>query len=1119
MAESGPGFLSPPVQQCTPVKKPVTARGMGGIGVITLNCRSGINTRLKLEKIIYFLNCYNWQIALLQETSKLNDESKEKMSEGLQAFVIQNPVTPNSPGCGVATLIKRDLLPHLHSYSYILMDRGISSLVELRGEVFNIINVYIHTGEKEKKDDFTALSEAVQGERRVIIGGDLNSISQVSQRISNSENVRVDTPLVEFIRHRDLIDLPVVFNKHEPTYFGKAGAAMLDRFLAHSTVEVKGYDVVCCPFSDHSLVRVHLFNHMQENLQHRPKGTWKLNVSLLGDSEVMQGLRILWEDWCIYKFSFENHGEWWDKGKKKMKQYLIGVGIKKAREKRGKLDSFQIALNKEVQTINPNFARIGELKNEINKIVEYELEGARVRSRHLLLPREESGSKDFYAFESKNKKTQMIESIFDGEKEVFESEKIKNIIYNFYRNLYTTEGIEEESLSKLLEFAQEINLTDDARNVLNEFFTEAEIKGALLDMNDGKSPGMDGLPKEFYVATWDFLGCDVTETINNALLMGILPPTQREAQVRLLYKKGDPKLLKNWRPVSLLNADYKILSSALAKRLRGLLESFILPTQTCSVRGRHIFDNLRLLEDLIGRDESLMNSIYPGGKIISLDLEKAFDRLDHRYLGAVLDKLNLGQNITKWIKTLYIGISTRVMTPFGLTGRIQVTRSVRQGCPLSMILFVISADAFLRMIDSSPNIQGVKIDSSYNVKISSYADDTTIFLKNNRDHEEALKIINTYEKASGARCNEKKTQALYFGKYRRDMGIQSQEAIKILGIWFHHDKDIRIRRNWEMARASVKHALNKCNNRKVSMLGKVTFVNAFALSQLSYINKIVPIPTDILQSINKAINDFIFLTRPPGYANAHMARSVQDGGFGLPLVEQKCEAQIFMWMQLFLRESKRDQPWVRLFAQMGQRAICQLLGRRPKGSALFLDTKDTIYNVLRPRTELGGINWSETSSKELYSALIATKTRHFTIEKASGINWGGIWTTWAKIQLRNDWKILFHTVITNHFSIVKYYNRAQNCPNCNQPWVLSRDHYFMKCRGVHPLLTFIEEQEGFKITARILFYGEFGLKQARVLIPFVVAVHRGLVDKRDSWGGARQGELIARYLNAKRGLA
>ncbi|CAM2116433.1 unnamed protein product [Caretta caretta] len=126
-------------------------------------------------------------------------------------------------------------------------------------------------------------------------------------------------------------------------------------------------------------------------------------------------------------------------------------------------------------------------------------------------------------------------------------------------------------------------------------------------MPTNKSPGMDGLTVEFYRAFWDILGPDLVTVWAESLQSGVLPLSCRRAVLALLPKKGDLRDLRNWRPVSLLSTDYKIVAKAISLRLGSVMTDVIHPDQTYTVLGRSIFDNLFLVRDLLelGRRDGL----------------------------------------------------------------------------------------------------------------------------------------------------------------------------------------------------------------------------------------------------------------------------------------------------------------------------------------------------------------------------------------------------------------------------------------------------------------------------------------------------------------------------------
>ena len=173
---------------------------------------------------------------------------------------------------------------------------------------------------------------------------------------------------------------------------------------------------------------------------------------------------------------------------------------------------------------------------------------------------------------------------------------VHNIIKTFYSNLYEDKAISEHSMNFFLS-----HITTKLNNTDKEFFerdlTTNELTKAMLSMQSNKSPGLDGLPKEFYNTFSEQLKDPLLQVFKESFHRGVLPPSLRAGSISLHFKKGDRKDLKNWRPLTLLGVDVKILSKALFFRMQPVVHQLIGIGQTCGVIDRTISDSLALVRD------------------------------------------------------------------------------------------------------------------------------------------------------------------------------------------------------------------------------------------------------------------------------------------------------------------------------------------------------------------------------------------------------------------------------------------------------------------------------------------------------------------------------------------
>ena len=241
----------------------------------------------------------------------------------------------------------------------------------------------------------------------------------------------------------------------------------------------------------------------------------------------------------------------------------------------------------------------------------------------------------------------------------------------------------------------------------------------LLTFSKDKSPGSDGLTVEFYQTFFNVIGKDLVEVINDGFKRGELSLSMRRGVIVLIWKGDDKRLLKNWRSISLLNYDYKAITKVLATRVRDILPKIIHPNQKCGIKGRSIHDGAALIRDII----EYVNRKHLPGVIILLDQTKAYDRVEWDFLFKVLRKFNFGSNFIHMIRTCYTNIESCVKGNGFTSIYFNLSRGIRQGCPISTLLYVLVAETLAEAVRVESEIKGIKLPDGLISKCVGYSDD------------------------------------------------------------------------------------------------------------------------------------------------------------------------------------------------------------------------------------------------------------------------------------------------------------------------------------------------------------------------------------------------------------
>ena len=205
------------------------------------------------------------------------------------------------------------------------------------------------------------------------------------------------------------------------------------------------------------------------------------------------------------------------------------------------------------------------------------------------------------------------------------------------------------------------------------------LKEALLTFNKNKSPGLDGLTMEFYSHFWPLLQSKLIAMYEESFFNLHLPKAVVSGLITLLEKKDkDRAQIENWRPITLLNFDYKLLSKFLTLRLKKVVPTLVHPDQNGFVPGGNIFFSLQTIRDLLFYCEKENLELI----LLAIDYTKAFDSLDFNFVHKMMENYGFGEYFRTWIKIIYTGGQSCVKNNGFLSDFFPINRSARQGDPI-----------------------------------------------------------------------------------------------------------------------------------------------------------------------------------------------------------------------------------------------------------------------------------------------------------------------------------------------------------------------------------------------------------------------------------------------------
>ena len=253
------------------------------------------------------------------------------------------------------------------------------------------------------------------------------------------------------------------------------------------------------------------------------------------------------------------------------------------------------------------------------------------------------------------------------------------------------------------------------------------------------------------------------------------------------------------------------------------------------MKNRFIGENVLLIENVIryAKEKNIT------GLLLFLDFEKAFDTIEWPFIFRTLEFFGFGKKFVSWIKCFYSDIESCVINNGWGSNFFKIKRGVRQGCPLSPYLFVLTVEVLAKEIRGNKNIKGIPIKSK-EIKTSQYADDTTLILDGSKKSlTSALIAIDNFGKVSGLKLNSKKTEALWIGVSGKDINLLPERNLKwqknkvrSLGTWLSTDPEATVLLNYTEKLEKFRSILSNWKYRRLTLLGKITVLKSLVASHL-----------------------------------------------------------------------------------------------------------------------------------------------------------------------------------------------------------------------------------------------------------------------------------------------
>ena len=457
----------------------------------------------------------------------------------------------------------------------------------------------------------------------------------------------------------------------------------------------------------------------------------------------------------------------------------------------------------------------------------------------------------------------------------------------------------------------------------------SEIEDICNTCPTGKSAGPDAIPNAFYKTFSQVIAPILEQVFEESKAAGELPDGCSDGLIALLYKKKDREDPRNYRPITLLNGDYKIMMKVLALRMAIAVVQFVSFTQTGFIPDAFIGENIMLLKLIQAHAKEEDIDAY----FLFLDMEKAFDRCSWDFLIPAMRAIGFGDDFVSYIELAYSqknAPSRRLHVNGYLGPSFHIRSGVAQGCPISPLLFLLITEPLSRLFLRHPTLQGVRI-GGVRFTISQFADDTTLILAPG-DEADAKDLRVVWEEATCMSENTGKREGQLLAKLNRerhraptgvianDAWLEDGKTIRALGAPMGNNFNVaewfQTRYRTVKARVSLWPSI-----RRLSLTGRNLLLQSIFYGSFRYWLYFLVVPQSIIDIIESDAKQILWATEPALLSNEegtskrsrryiHLLASylpVAKGGGGIMNFPLHCQAFYAQWIVRYLHP--RRAPW------------------------------------------------------------------------------------------------------------------------------------------------------------------------------------------------------------------